>query len=369
MKHTLIWITCLLPALALGDERKFSIIPSNTLGLRNGGIFRDTKWSADSEWFYRPAPVCVAEGKRTDFTRFHELAKEYGMQPVWNDRIEKEFGPKTEGGFFYKRPKQDNVIRVANANPATGRFMFKVARYFSHDGYDNEWVPRVKPLPSKEECMVIARNWMKKLNIDEDELYRQGKDPCGFDVIFRIDYIGGTDLATKEPKEWNYGMTLSFAQQVGGLSTWWHGSGGTLICEIGDGGEFCAMYGTLRPWKKIGDYPVLNREELEAALKDGFFWSDEAFRCETVEIVKVDLEVYQAIDSVRQKDFPLVYVLYCIMRGGEANGREVNIRIPALKQHRDRYGEAPKFKPEWIQPEMKPAVEPEAPADVPKDAF
>lgn len=359
MKFASLLICALLPIPAIGKEEKISLVPSNKLGARNGGVFHNIQWNADSEWFHKPAPVCKVGGKRMELSKFHELAKDYGMKPKWLDRWADQYGPLSEGAFYYCSEKTAKGILVANGNPLRGKFMFKVASYWDFPR-DENLTAVVQPLPSKEECVVIAREWMKKLNIDENELYRNGREPGGFDIVFRIDFEGGNDHQTKEHKEWDYGMTLNFAQQVGGLPVRWHGFGGTLVCEIGDGGEFCAMYGTLRPWRKIGDYPVLNREEITTALKERFFWSDTPFRCEQIEVVKVDLEVYQAIDTVQQKDFPLIYILYCKLHGGESDGQEVNLLIPALKQHRQRYGKAPDFDPALLNPDFKPPAVPES---------
>lgn len=107
--------------------------------------------------------------------------------------------------------------------------------------------------------------------------------------------------------------------------------------DIADGGEFCGLNGTLRAWEKIGDYEVLDRAGVDAAVRDGFSWVHDPIRCETLDIVKVDLEAFHSDWEVPQTEFPLVYTLHCKLRGGQ----EKTIQVPALKQHRQRYGSLP----------------------------
>jgi hypothetical protein len=111
--------------------------------------------------------------------------------------------------------------------------------------------------------------------------------------------------------------------------------------DIADGGEFCGLNGCLRAWEKIGDYEVLDHARLDAAVRDGFAWVHDPIRCETLEIVKVALEAFHSNWREPQTEFPLVYTLHCKLHGGQDDGQEKTIQLPALKQHRQRYGPRP----------------------------
>ncbi len=328
-------IDAMVPIMTAASEIKIGLIPQRAMGVRAGAVFKEIEWDADCEWFHKPAAVCQASDKPIDLSRFHELAKSYEMQPFWDKNVEKDYGSKSDGAFHYRSKIVNGGVRVANGNPKTRRFCFKIARYFQYERDEHDY-PVVKPLPSKEQAVAIAREWMKKLGIDENQLYRSGDEPEGFDIVFWIDLVSGIKPGTKIEKQYHYGITLNFAQQIGGLAVLWHGTGGTLTCEIGDGSEFCSMYGTLSGWEKVGDYPVLNREEVTQALKDKYFWVDTRFECDRIEIIKVRLEAFHATDDTPQKDFPLIYTFCCKLHGGKDDGKEENLYMPALKQHRSR---------------------------------
>lgn len=339
MKLVLLIAVALATTITAALEVKVSLIPERAMGVRGGAIFQEISWNADSEWFHKAAPVCRANDKPMDLSKFHELAKVYGMTPKWNQYAEQDYGKQSDGAFYYTDPAQDK-FSVALGNPKFRKFCFKIARYFKYERDEHDY-PVVKPLPSKEQAVAIAQEWMTKLGIDENQLYRNGDEPEGFDIVFRIDLVSGTKPGTTIEKEYHYGITLNFAQQIGGLAVLWHGTGGTLTCEIGDGSEFCSMYGTLSGWEKIGDYPVLNREEVTEALKGKYFWVDTPFECDRIEVIKVRLEAFHGNEDTPQKDFPLIYTFCCKLHGGRDNGREENLYMPALKQQRDRYGPAP----------------------------
>ncbi len=337
--------------IIIASENKLpeiELVPETILMGRSRGAFKEITWSADSPWFSKPAPVCkVVEGK-WDFAKLRKAAEEMNMVKVYGG------GPRDP--FRYKLPTSDPFTKTASGEPRIGKFSFRIARYRGYNR-DEHLHPIVEPLPKRDECVVIAREWMAKLGIDENALDRTDKGPGGLNLTYRVDLILANHPDTREPVEYEYGATLIFAQQIGGLPVLWHGFGGAVTCEIGDGGEFCSLYGTLSAWEKIGDYPVLNREEITQALHDRFFWVTAAFQCEKVEITDVHLEAYHVRDDETQKHFPLIYTLSCKLHGGPDNGYTVGIRIPALRQHRDKYGPPP---PPWtggaVSIETKPAA-------------
>jgi hypothetical protein len=187
---------------------------------------------------------------------------------------------------------------------------------------------------------------MRKLGVEEGEFSRQGDWPEGFEIQAMTGRESGNHPVTKEKVIAHFGQDLRFVQQIGGLSAFWSGFGGNLMFSIGDGGEFCSVMGCLRAWEKIGDYPVLTREELDAALRDGFAWVQDPVECERMEIVHVDLDAYHSNWKSPQMHFPLIYSLHCKLHGGRDDGQQKTICLPALKQHRDRYGPRPELTEE-----------------------
>ncbi|MBK1881404.1 hypothetical protein JIN85_03190 [Luteolibacter pohnpeiensis] len=278
------------------------------------------------------------------------------MKPIPESEFQKFYGTIKQGGFCYG-DRISKGRQIIGGNPNIRMIDVEVAKYDSYER-DEHQRPIVKPLPSKEEGMKIAREWMAKLGIDENEFYRHGDGPDGFDVLCRVDYSSMYAYGTKVEKKYKYGMTLNIAQQIGGLPAVWHGFGGSLACSIGDGGEFCKFAGTLRGWKKIGDYEVLNREEVTTALKEHFVWSQWGFECDRIEITKVDLGAYHARSDEIPKDFPLMYTLTCKIHGGERDGIETELFIPALRQHRQAYG--PFKGSHQFEPDEKQLADPDS---------
>lgn len=184
---------------------------------------------------------------------------------------------------------------------------------------------------------------MKRLGIDENEFYRGGDWPGGFDIDLSTPSESGNHPVTKQKVVAYFGQQLRFIQQIGGLSTFWSGYGGNVVFSIGDGGEFCGLNGCLRAWEKLGDYEVLDGAAMDAAVRDGFAWVHDPIRCETLDIVKVSLEAFHSDWDEPQTEFPLVYTLRCRLHGGQDDGQEKTIQVPALKQHRHRYGPPPEL--------------------------
>ncbi len=355
-------------APAAGELPEVELVPETILLGRARGAFKELQWSADSPWFSKPAPVCkVVEGK-WDASKLRKVAEEHGMEIVYSG------GPLDP--VRYKLKVSDLFTKTASAEPRIGKFSIRLGK-FSHTEEDEHFHPIVKPLPSREESVAIAREWMAKIGIEEEMLDRTGSGPDGFDLTYRLSVISGNHPITREPVKYETGATLTFAQRIGGLPVLWHGFGGAVNCEIADGGEFCALYGTMTPWEKMGDYPVLTREEITQALNERFFWVQAPFMCERLEIIKVFLTAYHVRDFETQKHFPLIYALLCKLHGGPDDGYNLEIRIPALKQHRDKYGPPP---PPWtggaVSIETKPAAVlaeepavPEQEATVAEEAF
>ncbi len=329
-----------------------SLVPEHEMGRRGVVAFKEIVWKADCEWFTKLVPVCRVSRQPFDLEPFRKLAEEYQIPvtPRWTDPI----AGNREDGTVYYLDKRPGVSRWSIANPKTRAFSVGLARYFEFER-DADQNPILKPLPGKEEAVAISRKWMKKLGIDENLLYRHGSGPEGFDVVFRIDLERGWNEKLKRDVEYDYGITLNFAQQIGGLRAFWTATGGSLSCAIGDGGEFCFMKGKLSAWEKIGDYPVLDRAELEQALREGFAWTDEPLACETLTVQKIRLEAYHFREDAPKKDFPLIYVLECGIQGGANDGEVVAVALPALRQQRDRYGPLPAQPPRPGE-EEKPVV-------------
>ncbi len=357
MRLSIITVFSVLPLSAEPSRPSVSLIPQREMGVRAVVGFKEIIWRTDCEWFTKPAPVCKVTNKLMDVSKIHEQAQLAGMSPVWNKAAEEQFGSRSEGAFYYLGPQVNHFCKVASGSPKIGRFHFCIAPYDRFER-DKDEDPILKPLPSKEQAVAISQEWMKKLGIDEELLYRHGSGPDGFDVLFRIDLESGFSPKTKKIQGFDYGMTLNFSQQIGGLSTFWTHDGGTLECQIADGGEFSTMRGSLTAWEKIGDYPVLGRAEIEKALREGFAWSVEPLDCDTLTISRISLEAFHFRPQSPQKDFPLIYRLDCSAQGGQSNGQTATIYMPALKQQRDKYGPLPAKPLDGPPPGSKPMVPP-----------
>ncbi|MBB5350576.1 hypothetical protein HNR46_000804 [Haloferula luteola] len=334
--RTLVLVFPLLGFALLAAEIPISLVPRHELGSRDPGYlrFEELVWSTDCEWFHKPAPVCRVVEKPLDLTLVIEEAKKRGMVP----------NPKYDPG-----PEEDGAVDYHTTEPpwlgaggvARKRYLFFGYASFDRFDRDEHQMAVVKPLASREECVRICREWMNRLGIDESQLYRGGDWPEGFEVTESTPAEGGYHPVLKKEVIAKYGQQLRFSQQIGGLPAFWSGFGGCMQFYIADGGEFSGVMGCLRAWEKIGDYEVLDREEVEMALKEGFFWVPDPIDCERLEVIKVALEAYHSDWEVPQHDFPLIYNITCKLHGGPSEGKEKKILIPALRQHRHRYGPPP----------------------------
>ena len=327
-------------------EVPIGLVPEHELGSRHPHdlLFKEIIWSADSRWFHEPAPVCKVVTRPMDMSRIKVEAERWGMKPGKVDPAGKLFGKPGDGAFLYSNT-DDGKFMGAAGNPRLRYFYFGVSMLDKFER-DEHKMAVVKPLASREESVAICRDWMKKLGIDEDQFSRQGDWPEGFEIRSMTGRVSRTHPVTKENVISHFGQELSFVQQIGGLSAFWSGFGGNLMFSIGDGGEFCSVMGCLRAWEKIGDFAVLSRNEVEAALRDGFAWVHDPMECERLEIVKIDLDAYHSNWKSPQVDFPLIYSLHCKLHGGRDDGQQKIISLPALKQHRERYGPRPELTEE-----------------------
>lgn len=331
-------VAALLLAFCLSGraaEIPISLVPQDELGSRGQLQFEKMEWSIGSPWFHKPAPVCKVVIQPLDLSLVKKEAERLGMVP------EKLTGRKEKGAFSYVSTKPPWV--GAGGYPISRYIFFGVAKFDQFER-DEHGMAAVKPLATKEQSVAICREWMKKLGIDEGQFYRGGDWAEGFEVDAMTGRESGTHPVTKERVVAEFGQHLRFTQQIGGLPAFWSGFGGNIMFDIADGGEFCGLSGGMRAWEKIGDYEVLDRDGVEAAVKDGFAWTHEPIQCERLEVVKVDLEAYHADWEKPQVDFPLIYSLHCKLHGGPEDGKEKVISLPALKQHRDKYGPPPAAK-------------------------
>ncbi len=333
MKASISVFTFLLGAL-LGAEPNISLVPDTKLGRRNSAVFTEIQWNTDSPWFHKPAPVCKVMAKPLAVEPFRRLATEYKIPPFKKKWTDPDAGRPIDGSVYFAADQSSN--RYAIANPRTRLFKVGLANFRKFER-DQHRMAVVKPLPTKEECIRIGREWLEKLDIDEAEFSRQGDWPEGFMIAARAHRVTRTHPVTQKETVAEIGLAVRFVQEIGGLPVFWNGLGGNVMFEIADGGEFCSVTGCLRTWEKIGDLPVLDREEITAALKDGFHWSYGPIHCDRLEIVKVDLEAYHSEPERPQTDFPLVYTLSCKLHGGPNDGLTRSILMPALKQHRNKY--------------------------------
>ncbi len=341
---------------AAGEEISIGLMPERELGSRHPDElqFRKIEWSADSPWFHKPAPVCKVARRPMDLSRFREEAERRDMVPETGDWGEHLRGKPGDGSFNYVT--RNPPLMGAGGNPRTRYFFFGVAplRQFERDEHQ---MAVVKPLATREESVAICREWMKKLGIDENEFSRQGDWPEGFEVNVMNGRVSRIHPVTKENVIAFFGQQLRFIQQIGGLPAYWSGYGGNVMFEIGHGGKFCSLIGCLRAWEKIGDYEVLDRAEIETALTEGFAWVFDPIDCEKLEVVKVELAAYHSGHDAPQVDFPLIYTLHCKLHGGRDDGEEKKISLPALRQHRDKYGPSPELTGEEKQFKKRRAEE------------
>ncbi len=337
-RNILFFLLFCCPSVCIaGEEEDISLISENRMGRRGAPVSAAVQWETDSPWFGKNAPVCRAVRKPMPLEPFRRLVEEYEI-PEWDDWKDPFAGKPEDDAIYHSAGPGRYLFLMANAEGR--RFRIGLANSDQVER-DEHMIPIVRPLPTKEEAVAICREWFPKLGLSEDEFYRGGTWPGGFEVVGRVHRISGHHPVTKERVVSETSLSLRFAQQIGGLPAFWNGFAGNVMFEIADGGEFCSASGCLRAWEKIGDYEILDRGDIAAAIGEGFFWATDPIDCETLTITKITLEAFHTRYDEPQKDFPLLWCLTCRIDGGTFDGQTIHINIPALKQHRDKYGPPP----------------------------
>jgi hypothetical protein len=194
----------------------------------------------------------------------------------------------------------------------------------------------LKGMPDNGKALETALSWLKKLGIPEDSLARDPEGQGGFNVSFGGTTETGLDTRVGKQVTAQVSIQMTFPCVIGGLPAFWNGYGGCYIVNLGDGGELSRVDWCVRPSEPIGEFQLLSREELTQAITHGFCWVVDPLEAERIEITKVQLLAYHGRDSDTQKHFAPMYLLTA--RPAGKPDKAVNLFIPALKQHRSRYG-------------------------------
>ena len=134
-------------------------------------------------------------------------------------------------------------------------------------------------------------------------------------------------------------LHLIFPCVIGGLPAYWNGYGGCYEVNLGDGGDLSRVDWCVRPSESIGEFQLLSRDEMTKAIKEGFCWVEEPLEAERIEVTAVQLLAYHGRDDDTQKHFAPLWML-SVRPAGKPDD-VVKLCIPALKQHRARYGATP----------------------------
>jgi len=324
------------------------LVPEDRLGARGLIFAEEVQWNCEHEDLGKAVEVCRRIPKKFDLKPIIELAEEYGMKQEF-DWHETTSGVPGDGTIVFRGEKGRVSFVFYNPNWDHCRIGLRRSMDFKRDA---DWLPILEGQPSRERAVEICREWMKKLKIDEAELAKYPQGMGGFDVqiadqavyTHRDDVKGGLKKLS-----FVYGTSLIFPQRIGRYNAYYNGEGGTLQFELADGGKMASIWHTMHAWEPMGEYELLSKEEISTAIKERFCWTEAPIAAKAIRIDGVFIEAQHSLPEVPQKHFPLVYRL--MVRGADESKEAPYdmITMPALKQHRNKYGPAPKGDKERVR--------------------
>lgn len=316
------------------------LIPEDRMGLRGHVSSQNIQWDCSWEEWGQPVQVYCRIPRKHQIEAFVKLAKENGMteHKTWHETAS---GIPGDGTICYRGDLKSRKVAMLNPSRDSHIFAIRGAMDFPRDA---DQLPIVKPQPPKEQAVAICQEWMQKLKIEEAELAHSTKGVAGFDVQISYPCVRTKRKNDKgELKELTFifGTELIFSQKIGNYPAYWNGDGGTVRFTLADGGELASISYTLHAWKSMGDYEILNKDEITAAIKEGFCWVGNPITSKSIRIDAIHIEAYHALPDVPQQNAPLIYRL--IVRGADEpkTADYDTIFLPALKQHRDKYPRPP----------------------------
>ena len=245
-----------------------------------------------------------------------------------------DMGPESDGVIAFEGKSPYEVCAVNTSS----RKVVVCLRSYTEKARDERMKPVVEGLPGIAKCVSIAREWLPKVGVDEKDLYFpiEGLDKPLY--VFKWYRVGYYDEILEKQVHENFAADISFVQQIGGLPADWNGFAGRVSIKLADGGKFAVARHCLRDWEVIGHQPVLDKDEIIAALKEGFWWSYDPIRYKEARVRRVELRAFHHYDDTPQTSFPLVYLITIGPSDNENRDLETIIRMPALRSQRNGYG-------------------------------
>lgn len=313
------------------------LIPEDRIGDRHYVKVQNVEWKADHPKLGKSVMVHRAvPGKPVPpDDPLIDFAKTFGMTRVheWKD-VYPEFGTPEDGTIHYEFEKKDHD-GVVWINPKTNYRYVRLLRSTDVFPRDENQDPIVRPMPSREKAIETCREWMKKFGIDEKNIARDPNGIAGLSVFFGQTTVGKWNKKLNRDVIYPIEMKVTFPHRIGDLPAYWNGMGGRYHFTLVDGGELRRAQWYIRPSEPLGEYDVLSRDELTAAILEGFCWSYSRVEVEKIEIIKIELQAYHARGNSFQKHFAPLWLL--TVKGMGEDGKDVTLLIPALRQHRDKY--------------------------------
>ena len=338
MRRSFITIFLILLVISLSGaaEPDIELIPSARLGFRGHVQVREVEWLATHPKLGGKVTVCEATREDPQFGKtLIPLGESYGMTrtPQWRGSAT---SPNAKSKILYQKDEEPVFMQLDPTADGRNFFSLRIPDRVLRDPNGNLIL---KGMPDRQKALEIALSWLKKLGISEDNLARDPEGPRDLDV-----QLGGTTetgLDTRLGKEVisQISLRMTFPCVIGGIPAFWNGFGGCYIVELGDGGEFTRADWCVRPSTPIGEFQLLSRDELTHAIQQGFCWVNDPLEADRIEITKIQLLAYHGRDTDKQKHFSPIWLMTAQPSGKQEDA--VSLYIPALKQHRDKYGPVP----------------------------
>lgn len=266
-----------------------------------------------------------------------DFAKEYNM-PRKDSFSHRVYGIESDQKLWFSRKGHF----AAWINPRMGFYLARIQKpgdfEFSKEGDRH---PIVTGMPSREEAIKIAEKWMERFHIDKGVFYKDPEGKYDYNIKFRMNRVSSYDSQQKKSLQFYVGMRIIFGQQIGDLRAGWRGWGGNVTVDLNDGGEFAQLANYLKHTKPLRKAQLLTKEELDRAIKAGFFWQYHTYPVgDEFNVTGIHVEAHCRNYNKPQTHFTPLYVIY-----GTSGGKEHILTIPALREHRNLY-QRQKAKPQ-----------------------
>jgi hypothetical protein len=324
------------------EEPKVNLIPQGAMGHRGHVHVNELEWRCDSPWLGKKVMVSKVAKNKPSSVKLIGLAESMGMKRRPQESI------SNKNILIYEGKNVGEFLTIHSITGETS-FGIKTDKIFRDDNKD----PIVQGMPETPALLGSCVSWLDKMGIDRNGFMEDPKSVCGYRFTWSDSTLEYLNNKQQKRLTCVAKRNINFTQKIGEFPAFWNGIGGRVLFAFRDGGEMSEIQFCLRPHEPLGECQVLTKEEVTQAILEGFCWVTEPLDCDKGIILRSELSAFHAGSRDEQTHFTLVWLVDIEPVGKPDDA--VCMAIPALKQHRNRYGKVPTIHE---KPSLPPGIVP-----------